>query len=340
MIPDGRCVVRVSIILTAIFIMSAVVAALVAPQRANRGFADAASVLAFIGLAAVAIERSIEGMYTLLSGRLGQWWPLKLIRAEFDTFESHTDDLLGPILRTTLAGLGTAHDAAAAGSADALALQHKIDEITTTGLRLKTQFDDVRQKLVPGSDRLARVGEVNAQITDTLRQAQALATAATHDAGEALRVASDGAERAALIISSIQDNPARRLASLALGASLGMLVAGMAGLNLFAAALVGDSSDVTALPPLVAGGFGVVLTGIVIGLGSAPTHEVVRSLQAYKETRVGGDLLMSAGAPVAGTISEVVTEASFDGGAGMTGSRTVTRTLDAGVRVHRVRRTG
>jgi hypothetical protein len=332
--------VRLAIILTAIFLASAVVAALVAPPKANRGFADAASVLAFISLAAVAIERSIEGMYTVFSGRLGQWWPLKLVRAEFDTFESHTDDLLGPILQATLEGLDIARDAATTGSADALALQGQIDEITTQGLRLKTQFDDVRQKLVPGSDRLARVGEINAQITGALRQAQAVTTSATQDAREALRVASDGAERAALIISSIQDNPARRLASLALGASLGMLVAGVAGLNLFAATLVSDSTGPSALPPLVAGGFGIVLTGIVIGLGSAPTHEVVKSLQAYKETRTGGDLVMSAGAPVPGTISEVVTEAAFGDGGGMTGTRTVTRTLDSGVRVHRVRRTG
>jgi hypothetical protein len=333
-------VVGLSIVLAGIFLASAVVAALVAPQQANRGFADAASVLAFISLAAVAIERSIEGMYTVLSGKLGQWWPLNLVRAEFDTFETNTNHLLGPVLQTTLDGLNTAHDAATAGSADALALQRKIDEITTQGLRLKTQFDDVRQKLVPGSNRLARVGEINAQVAESLKQAQAMAASATQDAREALQVASDGAERAALIISSIQDNPARRLASLALGASLGMLVAGVAGLNLFAATLVGSSNDGSALPPLVAGGFGVVLTGIVIGLGSAPTHEVVKSLQAYKETRTGGELVMTAGAPLAGTISEVVTEAAFDGGGGMTATRTLTRTLDAGVRVHRVRRTG
>jgi hypothetical protein len=35
----------------------------------------------------------------------------------------------------------------------------------------------------------------------------------------------------------------------------------------------------------------MALTGIVIGLGSAPTHEVVKALQAYKTNRQGSDVV-------------------------------------------------
>jgi len=332
--------VRLAIILGLVFVACAIAASVVAPASSNQGFADAASVLAFISLAAVAIERLIEGLYTVLSGRLGQWWPLNLVKAEFDVFEDRTEELLGPILAATIDGLDQARSGLAAGSADAMQIQQTMDEVTSQGVRLSAQFADVRAKLVPGSDRLARVGEINAQVTSTLQAAQSAVSTGTEAAQTAMRTASDSAERAALIIASIQDNPARRLASLALGSSLGMLVAGVTGLNLFVATLVGDPATPSALPPIAAGTLGIVLTGIVIGLGSAPTHEIVRSLQAYKDTRTGGELVLSSAAPSPGLVSEVVTEAAIDNGSGMRATRTVTRTLDPTIRMHRVRRTG
>jgi hypothetical protein len=32
-------------------------------------------------------------------------------------------------------------------------------------------------------------------------------------------------------------------------------------------------------------GAGVAITGLVVGLGSGPTHEVIRAIQQYKETQ-------------------------------------------------------
>ncbi len=104
-----------------------------------------------------------------------------------------------------------------------------------------------------------------------------------------IAAATETADRASMILSSFQDNPARRIASLVLGTSFGMVVAGAAGLNLFVATLVTAAGDKSSLPTILAGTAGVLLTGIVIGLGSAPTHEVVKSLQAYRDGRTAPD---------------------------------------------------
>ena len=138
---------------------------------------------------------------------------------------------------------------------------------------------------MPGSARLARVGEINTAMTTFLHGIHTQSLTYTAGAQGLLATTGEAADRASAIIASFQDNPARRLAALVLGASIGVLVAAGVGLNLFAATLVGPDGSTSDLPRLVAGTFGVLLTGVVIGLGSAPTHEVVKSLQTYKDSR-------------------------------------------------------
>jgi hypothetical protein len=79
-----------------------------------------------------------------------------------------------------------------------------------------------------------------------------------------------------------------------------MLVAGFVGLNLFVATLAGPNGQSPDFPTVLAGWLGVVLTGIVIGLGSDPTHEVVKSLQTYKDSRNGGVGVMTVASGSAG----------------------------------------
>lgn len=75
-------------------------------------------------------------------------------------------------------------------------------------------------------------------------------------------------------VNSFKDNPARRLYSLLIGALLGMGVAALTGTDLFQAVLH---------PGTAATGFGVAVTGFIVGLRSSPTHEVIRLLQEVKE---------------------------------------------------------
>ena len=88
-------------------------------------------------------------------------------------------------------------------------------------------------------------------------------------------------------VATFKDNPARRLISIYAGAFLGLLVAGFLGLDVFKAAME------TAQTSTSAGGlfpyWGVAITGIVMGLGSNPTHEVIRAIQEVKKSRKAGN---------------------------------------------------
>lgn len=299
--------------LVAWVIVCAAVAGIIAPKQINTGFKDSAALLAFISLTAVAIERCIEGFFTLLAGRLGEWWPLKTIRDEFNTFEKQTNDVLNPVVKGTIDALTAAQKGAGTTADQIAALQGLIDKVNAEATRLRTQYNAVTTKLAPGSDRLARVGEINTAMTAVLHDVHDASAQCTTKAREDLQKASDIANDASLIISSFSDNPARRAASLALGASLGMLVAGAVGLNLFVATLAGPNDSSADLPAVLAGWLGVVLTGVVIGLGSAPTHEVVKSLQAYKESRSAPvDVVTLATGPAAA--AAVIQEAALPGG--------------------------
>lgn len=96
-------------------------------------------------------------------------------------------------------------------------------------------------------------------------------------------------------IASITDNPGRRLLSLEFAALAGLLLAGFLRLDLFAAVLVQPVRN-----ELQSTAFGVIATGIVMGLGSSPTHELVKALQQYKERN------KKAAAPTSGGASATI----------------------------------
>jgi hypothetical protein len=268
-----------------VFVVSAILALVIAPAKPNVGFSDSAAVLAFVSLVAVAIERIIEGLFVVLAGPLGEWWPFSLAKNEFDRFETQTNDLLGPIVNQTISELDGAKAVGSKSQAEIDAIDSQIEMLRADQTRLSQRYAEVTAKLAPGSSRLARVGEINTEITKQLTAVHTQFSASIGQARTLLSAATETADRATLILSSFKDNPARRLASLALGTSLGMLVAGAVGLNLFLATLVTAEGSTSALPAMVSGSLGIVMTGIILGLGSAPTHEVVKSLQAYRDNR-------------------------------------------------------
>jgi len=110
-------------------VVSAIVAGLIAPQKPNTGFPDSAAVLAFISLVAVSIERGIEGFFAVMAGPFGQWWPLNVVRDEFDRFEQQTNGLLTGVVAETLEGLKAAKEAAAGDAMAVAAIQVAIDDV-------------------------------------------------------------------------------------------------------------------------------------------------------------------------------------------------------------------
>jgi hypothetical protein len=80
-------------------------------------------------------------------------------------------------------------------------------------------------------------------------------------------------------LGTFKDNPGRRLLSIQIGLLAGLLVAAIGGLDVIAG--VQNQGATTALAPATIGG--VIFTGLLMGLGSSPTHEVISTLQQYKQ---------------------------------------------------------
>ena len=85
-------------------------------------------------------------------------------------------------------------------------------------------------------------------------------------------------------VQTFEDNPARRLMSLHAGAVLGLIAAGLLGLDAIQAVFEGVPSGWLAgksyslLP-----GIGAAVTGLAIGAGATPTHELIKALKEVKE---------------------------------------------------------
>jgi hypothetical protein len=60
---------------------------------------------------------------------------------------------------------------------------------------------------------------------------------------------------------------------------LGLILAGVFGLDVFQAVLEGAKESQKK--------WQIIFTGLMIGLGSNPTHEVIRAIQEYKKSRKG-----------------------------------------------------
>ena len=80
-------------------------------------------------------------------------------------------------------------------------------------------------------------------------------------------------------VGSLKDNPGRRIISIFLGALLGLGVSGVIGLDVFAATIGTPANTADVFK------WGVALRGVVMGLGSNPTHELIKALQTYKQAQ-------------------------------------------------------
>jgi hypothetical protein len=145
--------------------------------------------------------------------------------------------------------------------------------------------------------------------------AQVLATDPTYSIGHAFGVAREALGGAMNLVTSFRDNPGRRLLSLLAGVAVGLLAAGALGFDIFTAILGVGQVTLPSQIPLPTGGtleslkWGVVVTGIVIGLGAEPAHQVIKILQETKQQRE----LLNRPSMVA-TEGAVVTEEESGGG--------------------------
>jgi len=231
----------------------------------NPGFRNAGEVLTFITLASVGIERILEGFWTYIGLTKGTSWPFGAFSQLVESMSTELNQVLNPFYKQLTQVVDEAktennwtdqeYTAAKKQVAD---LQAAIDQIT---------------KLAPGSPQATALASAASQLISNIQKKYpTLDTLATF-ANEAI------SGFANFIVTPV-DNLGRRFISLFAGVVLGLLLTGALRLDLVQA--IFQSPTFGNLPGLHFY-WGIVFTGIAMGLGSNPTHEVIRALQEFKK---------------------------------------------------------
>jgi len=239
-------------------------------KLALNGFKDGATTLAFIGGAAMGIERVLEAFWTFMGGVLGTYWPLNAINKQVQTLVGDLDSALKPFHEEALKKI---EEFRKAGTKTAAELDEAQNEIG----KLKARFDEIK-KLAPDNQRVQLLSAAASQNVAFLKEKFPDFLTNVDRATKVANTAIGGLQD---FLVTFKDNPGRRLISIYLGTILGLPVAGFFGLDLFAAA-----SGV----PSMHGRWSVLLTGVIIGLGSNPTHEVIRAIQEFKKGQKGDNI--------------------------------------------------
>ncbi|MGE5073442.1 MAG: hypothetical protein ACM3MF_08440 [Anaerolineae bacterium] len=242
-------------------------------HQSNAAFQDSAATITFITAAAVGIERTIEALWTVVGGVLGTYWPLNTISRQVQAMVDDLNNALKPFQDKTLMGLD---ELAKSGKLTPEELAAAQDEIQ----RMKTRFDALL-KLTPDNQRMQLLAASASQNVTYLYQKYGQLLPQLRVAALTAGAAINGLQD---FLATFKDNPGRRLISIYLGAVIGLVVAGIFGLDLFAAVLQSNAQS-AATDPLLH--LRVILTGLAIGLGSNPTHEIIRAVQEYKDARKG-----------------------------------------------------
>lgn len=263
----GRTTSVIVIVANAALALAIAIVVLRAPAS-NAAFKDASSALAFVGGAAVAIERIIETAWTFLGASLGSYWPLGAVQKQAASLVGDMNKALRPFHDRIKAELDAMEEKGKLSAEEVARGKQEIDH-------LKTRFDEL-SKMSIDNQKLELLAASAAQNVNQLFARYRELTGELERAGAAASTAIGSIQT---FVASFKDNPGRRVISLYAGAILGVAVAGVFGLDLFQAVLEPGPGGLP-YPSLR-----VVLTGLVIGLGSNPTHEVIRAVQEYKTSQ-------------------------------------------------------
>jgi hypothetical protein len=229
-----------------------------------------AAILALVTAGAVAIERILEGFWTLVGGsRLGNWWPLKPIGERLNAF---VDDLNKP-LDTFYKNAKARADQATEASES---LQPWLASPRTYLVELQDHIKDLQQ-LEPGNPRARAIAAGASRAVVGLQKHYPGLEGAATNANKVLANVNK-------FVQTFEDNPARRLLSLLVGMVLGLIAAGLLGLDAVQAVYGGIPKgtwvkEIYSWLP----GIGAAATGLAMGAGASPTHELIKTLKEAKE---------------------------------------------------------
>jgi hypothetical protein len=244
---------------------------------------DAAATLAIITATAVGIERILETFWAFMGQIQHSWWPLNVVGTQVEKMLSDLNNTLNPFYAEAKQAIDDAVTAGKFAREKVAAAKQNID-----GLQQQLQdYAKALESMKPDNQKLQLFTALAAQGVADFQKTYPDIAYVTVRADQAINAMSAFA-------TTFKDNPARRFISIIAGGFLGVAVAGLLGLDLFKAA---GGTEISFDIPLdiqnVLGiqidhrtlNFGVALTGLVMGLGSNPTHEVIRAVQEYKKGR-------------------------------------------------------
>lgn len=232
----------------------------------NKGLSSAGEILTFIGLAAVGIERLIEGFWTFIGLTRGTNWPFDAFSEQVTSLANDLNRTLAPFYNELEQTLKETRDASTITAQEFESATKQLDHLKTSVQQITT--------LAPGNQQAAALASASSQIiTDIQKSYPTLQTLGTF--------ANEAIGSFASFIATPPDNLGRRFISLFVGTMLGLLITGLLRLDLvqaiFQSPTFGNAFGLQFY-------WGIIFTGIVMGLGSNPTHEVIRVLQEYKKT--------------------------------------------------------
>ena len=243
-------VLVVGIILTALF-----------SSPSNTGLRDAAAALTIIAAVSVGIERVLEGFWTYIGLSINSWWPLNMISQDITNMATNLDQELKPFYLQLTTAVDDAISAGTLKKEEIDAAKKEIDDFQND---FKNYINQLKT-LAPGNQTALAIASAATQLVSQIQQKyKTLDTVATS--------ANQAINGFANFIVTPADNLGRRIISLYLGVYLGLVVAWLLGLDLLQAILATS----------LAFHLGIILTGLVMGLGSSPTHEVIQVLQNWK----------------------------------------------------------
>jgi hypothetical protein len=225
---------------------------------------DAAGLLALIAAAAIGIERAIEGFWTVVSQLTHAWWPMNEMADQITALEKDLNDRLAEVYKN-VASVTNSLDA------NGEVIEAKLNEAEPKIADMKKRIAEL-QGLAKDNQRVNLIAATALQDIAILEQQYPAIQISVGVANQAIAGLTD-------FVASFRDNPARRMFSLFIGAILGLIVAWIMRLDVFLA-VFGSAPQVQFMPYI-----GVALTGLLIGLGSGPTHDVVAVLQEVKKLR-------------------------------------------------------
>ena len=228
-----------------------------------------AAILALITGAAVGIERILETFWTIVGQIANTRWPLRLrtVGEQIDGFVVDMNRNLKPFEDRVQELVSPLRDAGDEIPENLQTAQRHLGEIKANMSEFEALYPYNPRAREAAAAASRGLGYLEGQIPSLRANARAFNTA--------LGQLDD-------FLSSFSDNPARRLMSIYAGAFLGLLFAGILGLDVIEATLGTGYLDNTVFAK---SNLGTAFTGLIMGLGATPTHEVIKTLQEVKKGR-------------------------------------------------------